>query len=500
MSRLWTVHWVSAELAAPSGQHPLLDEWRDLVEREESFGLDPGDPFMVDPDFRVDARLTRYFGRSSFANLRKATKRSYTTDYRVFFNFLWSRGKYWDAADYDALLDFEDWRRRSPRNMRRISGSKWNRELAALSRLYGWAVKQGFVAESPVGVKTVRNRYGDLVEVAEARAKDVRSSNVKWLTPRAFRLWRDVGLRGYTAEGRMDPSWRGRHDDRNAAFADLLLSSGLRLGEGGSLLTIELPASANTPQRYVEARLAAAVAKSKRARTFYISATVLREVEAYCATTRRGAIRRAQTAGRYDALDDIWLVVKQSGWQQRVLHWRDRHGRTGERRIDALEPDERRRLFVQGDSGLEPLWLWLAEDGTPFGAHSWEAVFRAASRRCAVTLAGVVPDPPFATPHMARHSFALYMLVALHRALDMRLDLTPEERRDYMLLYMSPWRMVKDLLGHASEQVTRDIYLAPVSDLEVRSLLIEDDDPDVAELLAKLAAASERILDAEVAG
>ncbi|MEU0500092.1 hypothetical protein [Nocardia sp. NPDC005998] len=89
MSRLWTVHWVSAELVAPPGRHPLLDEWRDLVEREESFGPDPGDPFMVDPDFRVDARLTRYFGRSSFANLRKTTKRSYTTNYRVFFNFLW---------------------------------------------------------------------------------------------------------------------------------------------------------------------------------------------------------------------------------------------------------------------------------------------------------------------------------------------------------------------------------------------------------------------------
>ena len=104
-------------------------------------------------------------------------------------------------------------------------------------------------------------------------------------------------------------------------------------------------------------------------------------------------------------------------------------------------------------------------------------------------------SPPFATPHMCRHSFALHMLVALHHAMDQRFGLTAEERRDYRLLYGDPWRMVKDLLGHASEQTTRDIYLAPVSDLQVRSLLTEDDDPGVAELLTRIAAASDRVQD-----
>ena len=152
---------------------------------------------MVDPEYRVDIRLTRFFSRSSFAHLAKTTKTSYTTDYRVFFDFLWQRGKSWDEATADDLLDFEDWRRRSPRNTARISGAKWNRELAALRRLYEWAARQGHVTASPVAVRTVRDRHGDLVEVAQAWATDVRSSNVKWLTPRAYRLWRDVGLRGY---------------------------------------------------------------------------------------------------------------------------------------------------------------------------------------------------------------------------------------------------------------------------------------------------------------
>lgn len=98
---------------------------------------------------------------------------------------------------------------------------------------------------------------------------------------------------------------------------------------------------------------------------------------------------------------------------------------------------------------------------------------------------------------MARHSMALHMLVALHHAMDLRFGLTVEERRDYRMLYGDPWRMVKDLLGHASVETTKKIYLAPVADLQLRSLLVDDDVPDVTELLTRLAASSERILDTE---
>lgn len=495
MGRLWTVRWVASALAVPVGAHPVLGSWADLVEREDALGIRAGDPFMVAPDYRVDARLTRFFCRSSFAHLSRSTKRSYLNDYRVFFNFLWPRGRNWDAATAEDLFDFEDWRRRSPRNPARISGAKWNRELAALRRLYEWAARDGHVSASPVLVNTVRNRHGDLVEVARARAKDVRSSNVKWLTPRTFRLWRDVGLRGYTADGRRDRSWRGRHDDRNAAYADLLFSSGLRRTEAGSLLTIELPSLAGSAQRYFDSRLAAATAKNRRGRTFYVSSAALRDIEAYRTTTRRQVVRRAQEAGRYAELGEMWLVTARIGRAGRVLQWRDQGGRVGQTALDSLDPQERRRLFVEGSAGPEPLWLWLAEDGMPFDPHSWEAVFRAGSLRCTRLLTGVVSSPPFCTPHMCRHSFALHMLVALHHAMDQRFGLSVEERRDLRLLYGDPWRMVKDLLGHSSEQVTRDIYLAPVADLQLRSLLTGEDEPGVAELLSRIAAASDRVLD-----
>ncbi|MFF8233999.1 hypothetical protein [Streptomyces caelestis] len=62
---------------------------------------------------------------------------------------------------------------------------------------------------------------------------------------------------------------------------------------------------------------------------------------------------------------------------------------------------------------------------------------------------------------MARHSFALVMLVVLSHVMDRRMGLTPEERRDFRLLYGDPWRMVQDLLGHAQLETTKHIYLNP---------------------------------------
>jgi len=50
---------------------------------------------------------------------------------------------------------------------------------------------------------------------------------VKFVPFEDYLLWRDVGLRGRLPDGRRDTSWRGRHDERNALFADLLIYTGL---------------------------------------------------------------------------------------------------------------------------------------------------------------------------------------------------------------------------------------------------------------------------------
>ncbi|WP_159037445.1 hypothetical protein [Streptomyces sp. NRRL S-4] len=118
-------------------------------------------------------------------------------------------------------------------------------------------------------------------------------------------------------------------------------------------------------------------------------------------------------------------------------------------------------MFTEWPMGPAPLWLWLNESGLPLPPSSWEGVFRTASARCAEVLSPVMAAPPFCTPHMARHSFALCMLVVLHHVMDRRMGLTEQERRDFRTLYGDPWRMVQDLLGHAQLETARSIYLNP---------------------------------------
>ncbi|MDW8471505.1 hypothetical protein PV413_13670 [Streptomyces scabiei] len=72
---------------------------------------------------------------------------------------------------------------------------------------------------------------------------------------------------------------------------------------------------------------------------------------------------------------------------------------------------------------------------------------------------------------MLRHSMALRMLISLHNALDRRLGLTPAQRLHYEEVYGQVWLMVEDMLGHRSEQVTRDVYLEPVRGLQLERSL-----------------------------
>lgn len=482
------MYWTAREVEAPEGCGDLLREWADIDGRERRLGIERGMPILIDPVCRVDPRLAAFFRRSRFAFLAGESQKSYVKDYRLWFTFLWHRGLYWDEADCDDLDDYEAWRRRSPDNPRRIGGAKWARELAAFKLLYDWAVARGHLERSPVATCTVARRDGTRLEVAANRPKDVRASNVKWVTPRTFRLWRDIGLRGYDARGLPDPGWRGRNDGRNSAFADLLFDSGLRLREAGCLLTLEVP-EAMAGASFCEGTVAAAIAK-RRERMFYVSVSAVAAVAAYMATGRRAAVGRAQRAGRYEALRGKLVITRISSGRQRRVHFEDALGRAADAPINELDAEERRRLFLRGGDGLEPVQLWLTEGGMPMDYTSWEAVFAAGSERCAR-----FGKPVWISPHTCRHSFALKMLVTLHRALDRRFGLSQGERDHVRRVYGDAFHLVKDLLGHRSEQTTRMIYLEPLNGLRLVSILDDPEADGLEAVLARVASASRLVMD-----
>lgn len=265
-------------------------------------GVDRDGPFLLTPDGSPDIDVLSYFASPTFKLLSAQTRDSYAKDLRLYLSFLMAIGVEWRDASWSDVLDYEHWRRRDPSNPRPVSGAKISRELAACRKFYEWQCRSGKVRSNP---------FSDSEGGGTLRVKDARSQRVKWLTSAGYAQWRDVGLSGRRPDGSPDPSWRGRSEGRNVAFANLLWGSGLRLREAATLLTFELPI--HDPEvRYLRGRLAQGVAKG-RGRDFWMSERARRDLGAYMISTRAAAVARAQRAGRYDDVLEPLIVKHRSG-------------------------------------------------------------------------------------------------------------------------------------------------------------------------------------------
>jgi len=173
---MWRVVWVLPDAVRTGVRRRVLAGWDDLALRENRAGIKPGDPILLSPDYRVDPLLSSYVQSAAFRRYTAETRRNYVTDIALLLTFLWARGKSWtDAAERD-LEDYEHWRRFAAENPARVGGSKWDRELAAFTSLYGWAVENKHMTVNPVAMRQVRGLHGAIVTVPAARAKDSRPS------------------------------------------------------------------------------------------------------------------------------------------------------------------------------------------------------------------------------------------------------------------------------------------------------------------------------------
>jgi hypothetical protein len=162
-----------------------------------------------------------------------------------------------------------------------------------------------------------------------------------------------------------EPGWAGRLEDRNVAFVRLLVSSGLRRAEGGSLLTFEVPELRLDGGRYYRGKVSAGVTRSKKDRTFYAAADAVGAVGAYAESSRAWAVAQARRKGLYERLPGARVVTEVTRRARPVVRWRGLDGSAGEAALGELTVRERMLLLREGPKGLEPLWLWLNERGMP---------------------------------------------------------------------------------------------------------------------------------------
>jgi len=421
----------------------------------ESFGLVEGMPFILGEDGSYDHDLNRFFRAAPTMGVRSLNSlRAYARDIVVWLRFLAERrdGKSLWAVDREDIAAFHRARRLlSPTH--RISAQSWNRSIAALDKLYRWAVEEKLIDKAPFTYRQMwgRTTDGGTVGIAANMAREAgsRKRNTRFLSLDRYLLFRDVGLRGRLPDGGEDPGWCGRNGERNALFAELLVTTGLRLQEGSSLLLAELPALDSHPdQRSIPFPIAAATAKGNKGREVRLPLRLLRRLRDYADVERANALDRYALRRRWERIEAPLMVASHD---RRSLRLDDQP--SSPIRFNNLNPGERGRLIHR--QSREPLVLWLTEGGLPMPMAAWEAVFMRASARC--RRFGLDID---VTPHMLRHTFAVHMLTLLLRE---QMAWLLEERAGrmspaYRRLIGDPLLKLQRLMGHSRIESTY-IYL-----------------------------------------
>ncbi len=450
-----------------AGLVPDLDSW------VAANGGREGVRFLLGPDGFPDLRVNAFFASAKMRNRSELTNRDYARGVCLWLNFLTVHGRHWWEACEDDVEEFQFWRMTDPANAGRVQATTFSKDLAACKKFHKWAATRYQVTDP-------------FADAEPPRAK--RHASVKWLDPAGFARWRDLGLRGYDLTAAADPAWKGRNEQRNAAFADGLLGTGLRLSEWASVIVPELPQ--NTAGRaYFTCRLADSCGKGGYGHKYWMPRNILTATLAYIEGARARAIRRAQAAGRYDTIlaRQIVTVDTTRGGSVRST---DRTVQANRTAFNDLGPAARRRLFVETGHGIAPLSLWLNEDGLPRDAHGWHHTFTDANERIhAMGLGGFT-----CSPHMARHSFALrwYSIGKLATAGRLH-DLTEDEARDFREQFGDTWHLVQTMLGHRSVETTKNVYLEPFRSLDVELLLAHAEGFPISKFMAEVFASHPRV-------
>lgn len=112
---------------------------------------------------------------------------------------------------------YEWWRRRDEQGPR-VEDSSWDREVSTVNQFYLWAIEQDLVRANPIRQRlaavwspwTRGAQEGDRRGVPAELSHTGPRREVKWLPPKSYRVWRNVGLCGFDAQEMPRPGFRGR--------------------------------------------------------------------------------------------------------------------------------------------------------------------------------------------------------------------------------------------------------------------------------------------------
>src|SRR6266536_2219975 len=228
----WRVFFTRRGIPRPRVAEPLLSALGDLDEWLDDHDVLDGTPFLLDPAGRYDRTLNKYFETRLRAEPLN-TQAAHAYDLKRFLAFLWDNrgGKTWREATPEDRAAYKQWRLVDSRGPR-VELVTWDREVATVNQFYRWAARRGHVATNPIVQRESHSREPGRPASGETPAEASHQgprNDMAWLPPATYRQWRDVGVRGFTAAGLAERSFRGRYAARNATYTDLMI----RTDDGG---------------------------------------------------------------------------------------------------------------------------------------------------------------------------------------------------------------------------------------------------------------------------
>lgn len=437
---------------------PLRDQGHDGREAFRRHGVRDQTPFVLASDGSFDLDLNRFFRALPLLKVTSPVSwREYASDIVLWGRWLEEeRGKrIWDAT-FEDMQAFHS-ARRGGNGSKPVTPSTWNRNVAALNKLYKWAEVQGLVEQNPfvhAGSSRSPDHRGNRFNSGPAPVVErLPRKRLRYLTVEEFDQFCRVGFAGKDLNGRSVPGDRTLQGSRNVTFAEVCVSTGFRLAEANSILCLEVPAISKSSLPGLRFSTPPGVSKRGFGRPTWIPTRIARKVLDYIKFERELAVTKGLALGLYET--DRWLRAERHAPGTLLID--------GERRrIEDLGAYERRHLVIRRQhGGFEPEAVWLSEDGMPTHRDAWRSAFVRASQRCHSYGLALV-----ASPHTLRHTFAIYALRAyVHLQLADEANSPPADSVAYRRLAFDPLRHVQILMGHASFETTM-VYLDLLPEVE----------------------------------
>ncbi|HZU54229.1 MAG TPA: site-specific integrase, partial [Actinocrinis sp.] len=321
--------------------------------------LPDGMPVMLDAAMRPIEPLCSWFRHMAYEGLRPETMQTYAQIVRRLVEFLSRRGIDVFSATEADLVAFHS--ARTETQAAPIGEVTWDKDRAAIKKLYRWLKDERYVRQLPYLARSHRGPMGTAMH---------REPKIRHMELEQYTYFRDVGLGGLLPAGQVDPAFRGWAPHRGRAALELALMSGMRLQEWSTMLLPELGVGARRPGEGVEFTLERC-AKYGLMRRVWVPSAALDAVDMFLLLERPQMVEKAQRSLKAHA-PDLFMVERVDADRGRLYGIYD--GRRREWQIEALTPQMRHIAVMEGEFGLEPLAVFIGHGGRMLGPSRWDGV------------------------------------------------------------------------------------------------------------------------------